>query len=127
MVTTVQDIEEKDAMECTPCRVNGTRVRVILEHNTTDTEKLIDIIRQLRNEAMTRPGYITGETLVDTDNPSKVLVISTWNNLDDWNAWDKCDTRVEITKGINSLLVEPYTVSIYNYTQMRQNRVWSTF
>jgi heme-degrading monooxygenase HmoA len=102
-------------------------VRVIVEHQAKDTEKLIDVIRELRNEAMKQRGFITGETLVNADNAANVLVISTWQNLEDWNAWDKSDLRLEITKRVNALLTEPYTVKIYHYYTVRQDRVRSIF
>ena len=102
-------------------------VRVIVQHRAKDAEKLIDVIRELRNEAMKQPGYITGETLVNTEDPSNVMVISTWQSAEDWKAWDTSETRVKITKRVNELLVEPYTVDIYRYYLLRQNRVWSTF
>ena len=102
-------------------------VRVLVQHRAKDTEKLIDAIRDLRNEAMKQPGYITGETLVNIEDTSNVLVISTWQRAEDWKAWDTSETRVKITKRVNKLLVEPYTVHIYQYYLVRQNRVWSTF
>ena len=102
-------------------------VRVIIEHKARDTERVIDIIRELRNEAMKQPGYITGETLVNTEDTSNVLVISTWQNLEDWKAWDTSETRLKITKPIKQLLVEPYTVRTYRYHLVREKRVWSTF
>lgn len=102
-------------------------VRVIIEHQAKDAERLIDTIRELRNEAMKQPGYITGETLVNTEDTSNVLVISTWQSLEYWKAWDTSETRVKITQRINQLLVKPYTVRTYHYHLMRQDRVWSTF
>ena len=101
-------------------------VRVILEHKAKDTEKLVDVIREVRNEAMKQRGYITGETLVNIEDPSTVLVISTWEKLEDWNAWDTSETRVKMKKRINELLVEPYTVRMYNYYLVKEKRVWST-
>jgi len=102
-------------------------VRVIVEHKARDTEKLIDVIRELRNEAMKQRGFITGETLVNTDDPANVLVISTWQSLEDWNTWDKSDLRLKITERVNQLLVKPYTVKIYHYYTVRQDRVRSIF
>ena len=104
-------------------------VRVIIEHRAKakDVERVIDIIRELRDEAIKRQGYITGETLVNTEDASNVLVISTWQNLEDWKAWDTSETRVKITQQIYPLLVEPYTVRTYHYHLVREKRVWSTF
>ena len=105
-------------------------VRVIIEHqakDAKDVERLINLIRELRNEAMKRSGYITGETLVNTEDTCNVLVISTWQNVEDWQTWDTSETRVKITQGINPLLAKPYTVRTYRYQLVPENRVWSTF
>ena len=102
-------------------------VRVIIEHKTKDPAQIIEIIRELRDEAMKQPGYITGETLVNTEDASNILVISTWQNIEDWQAWDASETRIKITKQVTALLAEPYTVRTYHYQLVRQNRVWSTF
>ena len=105
-------------------------VRVIIEHqakDAKDVERLIEVIRELRNEAMKRSGYITGETLVNTEDTCNILVISTWQNADDWQAWDTSETRIKITQRMNPLLAEPYTVRTCRYYLVRQNRVWSTF
>lgn len=101
-------------------------VRVIVEHRAKDTEKLIGVIHELRNVAMKQPGYITGETLVNSEDISNVLVISTWQSIEDWKAWDKSAVRLKITEHVNELLLEPYTVKIYRYHMVRQDRVWST-
>lgn len=101
-------------------------VRVIVKHKTSDSQKLVTVIRGLRNEAMRQPGFITGETLINTEDPSDVLVISTWQRAEDWDTWDKSETRRKMTEDINKLLVEPYTVEIYHYYLVRTERVWST-
>jgi quinol monooxygenase YgiN len=106
-----------------------TMVRVIIEHqvkNAKDVARVLDIIRELRNEAMKRQGYITGETLVNTENTRNILVISTWHDLKHWQEWDTSETRLEITKRINPLLAKPYTVGTYQYYLVREKRVWST-
>jgi quinol monooxygenase YgiN len=105
-------------------------VRVIIEHqvrDAEDVERVLSIIHELRNEAMRRQGYITGETLVNTEDPCNVLVISTWNELQNWQEWDTSETRLKITEEINPLLVKPYTVRTYRYYLVREKRVWSTF
>ncbi len=105
-------------------------VRVIIEHQVKevkDVERVIATMRELRNEAMKRSGYITGETLVNTEDDRNVLVISTWHRLENWQEWDTSETRLKITAGIKPLLVEPYKVRTYQYHLVREKRVWSTF
>ena len=102
-------------------------IRVIIEHKAKDTEKMIEVIREVRNEAMKQRGYIMGETLVNTEDSTNVLVISSWESLDDWKAWDKSETRIKMKGRINELLKEPYTVRTFHYYLIKNNKVWSVF
>lgn len=105
-------------------------VRVIVEHfvkSPQDVDSLVHIIYQLRQEAMKQPGYITGETLINEADPTNVLVISTWNKEEQWNAWDTCELRTGITKQALPLLKQPYSVRIYNFAMIKAGRVPSMF
>ena len=105
-------------------------VRVVIEHKVKDValvEKFIDVIREVRNEAMKQKGFITGETLVNVDDPTNVLVLSTWESAEDWNAWDTADIRLKLKPQINELLSEPYTVRKFHYYLVQQKRVRTIF
>lgn len=105
-------------------------IRVIVQHQTKskeDSEKLIDIIHDLRMEAMQQPGYITGETLINSEDYRNVLVISTWNKEEQWKAWDISEKRLSLTKPVKPLLEQPYTVTIYNFAAVKAGRVMSIF
>ncbi len=105
-------------------------VRMVIEHKVKDValvEKFIDVIRQVRNEAMKQKGFITGETLVNVDDPTNVLVLSTWESVDDWNGWDTADIRLKLKPKINELLSEPYTVRKFHYYLVQQKRVRTIF
>ena len=104
-------------------------VRVIVNHLTKsreDAERLMGVIVQLRNEAMKQPGYVTGETLVNNEDPTNILVISTWNTPESWDAWDTSEARTRITREMMMpLLREPYTVNIHSFARMQRGRVMS--
>ena len=70
-------------------------IRTIIHHKAKDHEKLMEVIRDVRNEAMKQRGYITGETLVSSDDPSDVIVITTWQSPEDWEAWDTSEKRLK--------------------------------
>jgi heme oxygenase (mycobilin-producing) len=89
-------------------------IRVILQHKTNNVEELIQVLRETRTEAMKQKGYITGETLVNPNDQTEVLVISTWQSMEDWKAWDKCEVRVKLKERIMALLTEPFIINIYN-------------
>lgn len=102
----------------------------VLVYQRAKTEKdivaLMDALRELRNEAMKQPGYITGETLVETKDPSNILIISTWNTVEQYNAWNKSEPRLKAGVKIDHLLAEPHTECVYGYYLTREGKVWST-
>lgn len=105
-------------------------IKVIVNHYTKskeDSEHLVGIILQLRNEAIKQTGYITGETLVNIEDPLNVMAISSWDKKEYWNAWDTSEVRTNITQQALPLLKEPYIVSIYDYATVKAGRVLSIF
>ncbi len=88
-------------------------IRVIIERHLKEgkREELAPLLMKLRTEAMQHPGYVTGETLVSTEDDSLITVLSTWRSLDDWKAWEKSEPRVKLYWQIDSLLQEKPKVS----------------
>ena len=87
-------------------------VKIVLEHRTKDiecTRQLVDIAKEIRNAASKHPGFIFGETMVDTDDPCHVIVNSTWKHEEDWKSFDSSDTRNLLRSKIENFLAEPYT------------------
>ena len=70
------------------------------------------LIKKVRFQAKQQHGFITGETLVDVEDPCHVIVISTWQTQDDWKAWDTSALRAETKPQIEELLVEPFSAII---------------
>ncbi len=68
--------------------------------------ELIPLLTELRNHAKVQPGYISGQTLKNLDNPEEYLVISTWETADDWNKWVSSKERRDIQGRLDSLIGE---------------------
>ncbi len=81
-------------------------IKVIVEHHVKEGESLASLLQELRAAALREPGYITGETLVSTEDRSLVVVISTWRSLEDWKAWETSGMRARLYQQIEPLLVE---------------------
>src|SRR5512136_1347226 len=90
-------------------------IRVMIErHCQPGKEKqLRDLLLELRSAGMRQPGYITGETLREADNPSVFMVISTWMTLDAWKVWQTSRQRLLIEEMIDSLLIEVREVRVF--------------
>lgn len=52
-----------------------------------NTPQIVALLNELRALAMEQPGYMSGETLVKSEFPNNMVVISTWMDLDSWRAW----------------------------------------
>jgi heme-degrading monooxygenase HmoA len=80
-------------------------------------EKVLDLIKRLRSMAVAQPGYISGETLRSVTNPEEYLVVSTWQSLEDWKAWEASGQRSEIQGAMDSLMEAKTGYEAYYYPQ----------
>lgn len=88
-------------------------VKIIVERHVKKGKDILPLLRQLRAAALHQPGYITGETLVSTEDTSIVSVISTWHSLESWKAWETSETRAKLYQQVEPLLVEKPEVKTY--------------
>jgi quinol monooxygenase YgiN len=102
-------------------------VRVILQHKSDDMEGLIDLLKEIRDEIMKFPGYITSEHLINADDPTNLVVISTWQNIDRWHNWNNSDICKNLMTRLSAKLKEPLKMTMFNYYVIREKRVWSTW
>jgi len=63
--------------------------------------RLAPLIVKLRSMAAVQPGYITDQTFSSLDREGEYLVISTWNELEDWNKWMHSEVRQSIQNQID--------------------------
>jgi len=102
----------------------------MIEHQAKsqeDAKKVIAIIREIRDEIMKLPGYITGETLINTEDECNIIVISTWHHLENWEEWGKSETCKKLEGKEVPFLAKPLNKRAYQYHMVKENRVWSTY
>ena len=75
--------------------------------------KVVPLILQLRALATFQPGYISGETFFNLDNPEDCLVVSRWEKREDWERWLHSEERSEIQKKIEELTQEQTEYTVY--------------
>ena len=94
-------------------------VKVIIKRRVKQghqAKELVPLILQMRSLANNQPGYISGETLCDLENPGDCMVISRWETEGDWKRWRDSKERAKIDERIKSLTGE---ITKYNtYTSM---------
>jgi len=71
-------------------------IRVMIEQHCQPgkEEQFRDLLIDLRDMAMRKRGYISGETLRDLIDPLHFKIISTWSTLEDWKKWQGSPQRL---------------------------------
>jgi len=72
------------------------KVLIQRSFKTGHTKEIVALLNDMRSAAMGQSGYLSGLTLMDPDNPNKMLVISTWQTLADWKRWKANDERIRL-------------------------------
>ena len=89
-------------------------IRVLIERTFAPgmEEDLRKLELELRQVAVSTPGYISGESLRDSENPQHNVVISTWRSRGEWERWMQCEARASIANRLADMLTEPESIKI---------------
>lgn len=90
-------------------------IRVVIERWLVgeDDRTIQRTMRDLRREAIHRPGYVSGETLRDAADPRHLVALSTWRTREEWEEWATSDSRRRIEDQISPLLTEPERITVF--------------
>ena len=77
--------------------------------------QVLPLLLDLRAKAITQPGYISGETLINITDPEDYVVIGTWKSVDHWKAWEASEERGKIQSKIDARLSEKALCAVYFY------------
>ena len=96
-------------------------IRVMIDRKSKTGEDLTSLLVELRVAAITRfPGYIGGETLVNVEDRTNIVVLSTWRSIEDWERWANSETRINLYERIEPLLQEKPEIRIFELTATEQ-------
>jgi heme-degrading monooxygenase HmoA len=76
-------------------------------------QELVPLILHLRALATYQPGYISGTTLSNIDQPEECLVISRWESIEHWNRWRRSKQRMAVEEKIEALTGEKTEYNVY--------------
>jgi heme-degrading monooxygenase HmoA len=65
-----------------------------------DAKVLMPHLIELRALAVRQPGYISGESFFNLENPEECLVISRWTDLEHWKKWMQEPRRIELDESM---------------------------
>ena len=92
-------------------------VRIFIKRNVKKgrTEEAVELLKEVRSQALKQSGYISGETLICIEPPGRneYLVRSTWHSVEDWNKWLHSEERAFLDDQIEQLSQEKAEYAIY--------------
>ena len=77
-----------------------------------NTPQIVALLNELRSLAMQQPGYMSGETLIKSDLPDDMVVISTWQDIESWHKWRDSEERNKF-----EAMLEVYQDGTTNYEE----------
>jgi heme oxygenase (mycobilin-producing) len=75
--------------------------------------ELKPLLLQLRALALKQPGYISGQTLMNKEDPEEQLVLSSWDSEEHWYAWYHNEERAAVQRRIDALLGRDTLYQVY--------------
>lgn len=92
-------------------------IKVIIERFVAEgLEKHYEkAVGQLLNVMTNARGYISGESLIDTQHPNHYLVVARWTSEDDWLVWFHSQDRKQMLTAI-----APFLLTDEKCTTLRQ-------
>jgi heme-degrading monooxygenase HmoA len=89
-------------------------VKVLIERRVLPGQerRVLELLRRLRARCLEQEGYISGESLRDSEDARTIVVISTWFGLMDWRNWHASPTRKSLESEIRVHLAAPERVRV---------------
>jgi heme-degrading monooxygenase HmoA len=70
-------------------------VKVMIKRHIKDgkAKDVFSLLKEQRVKAMNQRGHLNGETLMSYQNPQCLLVISSWQSMENWLSWKESEER----------------------------------
>ena len=88
-------------------------IKVIIGYKMKEGADVLPMLIKLRSHAMTYPGYVGAENLMNNHDVSIVAIITTWEDVEYFRDWENSSTRKSIMKEYRDSLAEDPKVTVY--------------
>ena len=95
-------------------------VKVIIGYKMKPKKDVLPMLLKLRSHAMTCPGYVGSENLINDKDISIVAIITTWEGAEYFRDWEKSRTRLAIINEYRDSLAEEPKITIYRIIPTRK-------
>ncbi|NWF78017.1 MAG: antibiotic biosynthesis monooxygenase [Chloroflexi bacterium] len=88
-------------------------IKGIIGFKTSSYKDLEPVLMQLRSHAMQYPGYIGAENLVSEENFSIVVMISTWETIENWRTWVESRVTRDLLRQARAVVMGAARITAY--------------
>ncbi len=89
-------------------------IRVLIERHIAETleEAYEQRARKVLQHAVAAPGFVSGETLVDSHDPNHRITLANWRSEADWDRWFHSEERRELMSELVPMMDKEETVLV---------------
>ena len=84
-------------------------VKVMIKRHIKEgkAKDVFTLLKEQRTKAMDQRGHLKGETLMSYQNPRCLLVISSWQSMENWLSWKESEDRKANEAKLEQFLESP--------------------
>lgn len=89
-------------------------IRVLIERHIAETlEDAYELrARKVLQQAVSAPGFISGETLSDSHDPNHRITLANWRSEADWDRWYRSPERRELMAELVPMMDQDETITV---------------
>lgn len=88
-------------------------IKGIIGYKVGNYKDIEGMLMKLRSHAMQYPGFVSAENLVSDADSTVVIMISTWQNTDNWRAWLKSRITQDLIRPDKGLSKDTPRTTVY--------------
>ncbi|MBL4682405.1 MAG: antibiotic biosynthesis monooxygenase [Pseudomonadales bacterium] len=94
-------------------------IRVLIERHIAEglAEYYDSTIKRTVSTVIKAPGCISGESLKDSKNPHKRIVMSKWISIEHWDNWFRSDERRKVISEVTPMLEASEKITVLELTK----------
>lgn len=89
-------------------------IRVLIERHIAETLETAyeERSRKVLQQAVSAPGFISGETLVDSHDSNRRVTLANWRSEADWNRWFRSEERRSLMLELVPMMDEDEQITV---------------
>jgi len=88
-------------------------IKGIIGFKTSSYKDLEPVLMQLRSHAMQYPGYVGAENLVSEEDFSVVVMMSTWETIENWRTWVESRVTRDLLRQARAVVTGAARITAY--------------